>query len=95
MTDLVDRFLDVGDRTLAAGAQGGELLFDRVRVVRDLRGEVTELAAEHIPQPPDDAEREFAYEGNADKVLQTAQSRGWTVVSMKSDFNTVFTFQKK
>ena len=43
----------------------------------------------------DDAEREFAYEENADKVLQTARTRGWTVVGMKSDFNTVFAFQKK
>jgi phosphoglycolate phosphatase-like HAD superfamily hydrolase len=42
----------------------------------------------------DDAQREFAYEEKADKVLQTAQSRGWTVISMQSDFNTVFAFQK-
>lgn len=43
----------------------------------------------------DDAEREFAYEENADKVLHTAQTRGWTVASMKDDFNTVFAFQKR
>ena len=43
----------------------------------------------------DDSEREFAYEENADKALQTAQSCGWTIVSMKNDFNKVFAFQKK
>lgn len=43
----------------------------------------------------DDSEREFAYEQSADKALQMAQSRGWTIVSMKNDFNRVFAFQKK
>jgi phosphoserine phosphatase len=43
----------------------------------------------------DDAEREFAYDDNTDKVLRAAQTRGWTVVSMRSDFNTVFAFQKR
>ena len=43
----------------------------------------------------DDAEREFAYEEDTDKVLAMAQARGWTIVSMKNDFNTVFAFQKK
>jgi len=43
----------------------------------------------------DDAEREFAYDENTDKVFQMAQSRGWTIVSMKNDFNVVFRFQQK
>jgi phosphoglycolate phosphatase-like HAD superfamily hydrolase len=43
----------------------------------------------------DDSEREFAYEENADKVLQMAQSRGWTIISMKNDFNHVFAFEKR
>lgn len=38
----------------------------------------------------DDAEREFAYETGAEKVLTEARKRGWTVVSMKDDFRTVF-----
>jgi len=42
----------------------------------------------------DDGEREFAYEENTDKLLQAAQARGWTVVSMKGDFNTIFAFEK-
>ena len=43
----------------------------------------------------DDSEREFAYEENTDKVFQMAQSRGWTIVSMKDDFDKVFGFEKR
>ncbi len=43
----------------------------------------------------DDADREFAYDRNSrigklDKALDEAQARGWTVVSMKRDWKTVF-----
>ncbi len=43
----------------------------------------------------DDAVREYAYDrqskiGRLDKALDEAQARGWTVVSMKSDWKTVF-----
>jgi len=38
----------------------------------------------------DDAEREFAYDEGAEKALAAAEARGWTVVSMKDDFRTVF-----
>jgi hypothetical protein len=43
----------------------------------------------------DDAEREFAYDrkshiGQLDRGLNEAGARGWTVVSMKSDWKTVF-----
>jgi phosphoserine phosphatase len=43
----------------------------------------------------DDAEREFAYDrkshiGKLDRGLNEAGPRGWTVVSMKSDWKTVF-----
>ena len=44
----------------------------------------------------DDAEREYAYDrtdhlAKLDKGWDEAKSKGWTVVSMKSDWNTVFT----
>jgi phosphoserine phosphatase len=44
----------------------------------------------------DDAEREYAYDrkshiGKLDRGLDEAGARGWTVVSMKRDWNTVFT----
>jgi phosphoserine phosphatase len=38
----------------------------------------------------DDAEREFDYTSGAEKALQKANTSGWTVVSMKDDFATVF-----
>jgi phosphoserine phosphatase len=43
----------------------------------------------------DDAEREYAYDrashvGRLDKALDMAGARGWTVVSMKTDWTTIF-----
>jgi haloacid dehalogenase-like hydrolase len=38
----------------------------------------------------DDAEREFAYTSGAENALTKAGTSGWTVVSMKDDFATVF-----
>ena len=45
----------------------------------------------------DDADREFAYDrisriGKLDKALDEAKTRGWTVISMKNDWNNVFSF---
>jgi hypothetical protein len=39
----------------------------------------------------DDAEREFAYTAGAEDALDRARARGWTVISMKDDWETVFT----
>jgi hypothetical protein len=46
-----------------------------------------------------DAEREWAYDrtssiGLLDKALNEAQSKSWTVVDMKKDWNRVFSFEK-
>jgi hypothetical protein len=38
----------------------------------------------------DDADREFAYTKAAERSLAEARERGWTVVSMKNDWRTVF-----
>jgi hypothetical protein len=38
----------------------------------------------------DDADREFDYTAGAEKSLETAAARGWTVVSIKNDWKTVF-----
>jgi hypothetical protein len=38
----------------------------------------------------DDPEREFDYAAGADKALERAQAQGWTVVSVKNDWATVF-----
>jgi hypothetical protein len=47
----------------------------------------------------DDAEREFAYDrqshiGKLDKAWDEAIAKGWVVVSMKSDWKRIFSFQK-
>ena len=41
----------------------------------------------------DDAEREFAYDTGTERALTTAAQRGWTVVSMRDDFATLFPAQ--
>ena len=38
----------------------------------------------------DDEEREFAYTSGAERSLAKAKELGWTVISMKNDWNTVF-----
>jgi phosphoglycolate phosphatase-like HAD superfamily hydrolase len=38
----------------------------------------------------DDAEREFDYVAGAEKVITTARTKGWTMISMKDDFKVVF-----
>ena len=38
----------------------------------------------------DDGDREFAYDKGSEKALDEAAKRGWTVVSMKGDFASIF-----
>jgi hypothetical protein len=38
----------------------------------------------------DDAEREFDYTAGAEKSLEQAAGEGWTVVSIKNEWTTVF-----
>jgi phosphoglycolate phosphatase-like HAD superfamily hydrolase len=38
----------------------------------------------------DDPDREFAYTAGAERALERARAEGWTVVSMKDDWRTVF-----
>jgi phosphoserine phosphatase len=38
----------------------------------------------------DDGEREFAYTTGAEKALKQAEAAGWTIVSIKNDWTTVF-----
>jgi hypothetical protein len=47
-----------------------------------------------------DAEREWAYDressfGRLDKALVEAQAKGWTIVDMKNDWKTIFSFGNK
>ena len=38
----------------------------------------------------DDGEREFEYTTGAERALEQAHTAGWTVVSIKNDWTTVF-----
>jgi hypothetical protein len=38
----------------------------------------------------DDPEREFDYVAGAERALEEAEARGWTVVSVRHDWATVF-----
>jgi hypothetical protein len=38
----------------------------------------------------DDADREFAYTAGAEDALDRARTHGWTIVSVKDDWRTVF-----
>ena len=38
----------------------------------------------------DDAEREFEYTTGAEQALEQARADGWTIVSIKDDWTTVF-----
>jgi len=47
----------------------------------------------------DDAAREFAYDrdsrvGRLARGLDDAPKRGWTIVSLKNDWNRIFAFEK-
>ena len=61
-------------------------------------GDVPMLSWTSAAEPPglallvrhDDAEREFAYTAGADAALAQAAERGWTVVSVRDDWSTVF-----
>jgi phosphoglycolate phosphatase-like HAD superfamily hydrolase len=41
----------------------------------------------------DDAQREFDYVAGAEKALDAAQTQGWTIISMKNDWRTVFALE--
>jgi hypothetical protein len=78
--------LHIGRRPiLAAGNSNGDI--EMLEHAEDERRPWLCLLVHH-----DDAAREYAYDKGAEKSLQLAQERGWTVISMKDDFKTVFPF---
>ncbi|PSR17947.1 haloacid dehalogenase-like hydrolase [filamentous cyanobacterium CCP3] len=63
-------------------------------------GDIAHLTYSQQQQPSmqlminhDDAEREFAYTEPDNASLEAAAENGWTVVSMKDDWKTIFAFQ--
>ena len=68
---------------LAGGNSNGDIPMLRYAGGRDRPG--LRLLVLH-----DDAEREFDYTAGAEKSLEQAAAEGWTVVSVKNDWSTVF-----
>jgi phosphoglycolate phosphatase-like HAD superfamily hydrolase len=56
----------------------------------DVDIEMLEAAAFSMLVVHDDADREFAYTKAAEKSVAAAEANGWTLVSVKDDWNTVF-----
>ena len=46
------------------------------------------LTSETVRKAP--TEREFAYDAGAERSIETARERGWTIVSMLDDWKTVY-----
>jgi hypothetical protein len=67
--------------------------------ITDFVARVIEEGGRDYVEPPslrllllhDDADREFDYTAGAEQALEAASREHWTVVSVKNDWNTVFT----
>jgi phosphoglycolate phosphatase-like HAD superfamily hydrolase len=68
---------------MAAGNSNGDI--EMLEYARGHEGATLALLVRH-----DDAEREYAYDGGSEKALALAADDGWTVVSMKDDWTTIF-----
>lgn len=71
---------------LVAGNANGDV--PMLQFAADQNGPTLCLLVHH-----DDATREVAYSSGAEKAVKAAGTEGWTVVSMKTDWNRVFSFQ--
>jgi phosphoglycolate phosphatase-like HAD superfamily hydrolase len=86
-------YRQIGKRPIAAfGNSDGDLQMLQVTAAGE--GRRLALIVHH-----DDAEREFAYDrqsqmGRLDKALDEAKANNWVVVSMKSDWKRIFSFDK-
>jgi hypothetical protein len=74
----------IGRRPIvAAGNSNGDI--HMLKYASGHKGSSLALLVHH-----DDAEREYAYDGGAEKALGLAPGAGWVLVSMKDDWKTVF-----
>jgi phosphoserine phosphatase len=74
----------IGRRPLVAvGNSNGDI--EMLRFARTAHRDALRLLLRH-----DDAERETAYDDGAEKALERAAQRGWTVISMRDDWTRVF-----
>ena len=81
--------LRIGRRPiLAVGNSNGDL--QMLELTDDREGSNLILLVHH-----DDAKREYQYDKGAEKVLNVAKERNWTIISIKNDFKTVFAFEEQ
>ncbi|MBL8877327.1 MAG: haloacid dehalogenase-like hydrolase [Phycisphaerae bacterium] len=96
----------IGRRPIMAfGNSDGDLQMLQWTTIDEKRNVPPEMSPSRVPVTPrfglivhhTDAVREYAYDRNShigklDKALDEAPNRGWTVVSMKDDWKTIFPF---
>jgi phosphoglycolate phosphatase-like HAD superfamily hydrolase len=70
---------------IAVGNSDGDI--DMLHFTKDQHKPALALLMHH-----DDDEREFAYEDGATNALQLAIERSWHIISMKNDFERIFSF---
>ncbi len=66
----------------------------KARILAFVQAVIDKAGKEFVPP----AEREYAYDrkssvGRLDKALDEANAKGWTVVSMKTDWKKIFPFE--
>jgi phosphoglycolate phosphatase-like HAD superfamily hydrolase len=71
---------------LAAGNANGDV--PMLQFAADQNGPTLSLLVHH-----DDATREVAYSAGAGQAIKAAAKSGWTVISVETDWNRVFSFQ--
>jgi hypothetical protein len=62
-----------------------------VTTAEDHHGRSAGVAAQSLLVLHDDADREFAYTAGSEDALDRARTHGWTTISIKNDWTTVFT----
>lgn len=70
---------------IAAGNSDGDLQMLEYVNDNNPQKKSLELLVHH-----DDPEREFSYEKGAERALEQAQQQNWNIISMKSDFQSIF-----
>ena len=88
LDDGPEKPVRIWDRTgrrpiLAAGNSNGDI--EMLEFTRRSGRPSLQLLVLH-----DDAEREFDYTSGSERALERARDEGWTVVSIRNDWNTVF-----
>ena len=88
------RLLDFGVGMLMADGEGGPLM--DTMVLASASSQMLDYTAHHdlpclrLLVNHDDGDREFAYEAGSERALARGEKAGWTVVSMKDDWTTLF-----